>query len=190
MDRAMGAIDCEPIQVEKGRIPEKRSGEPTGMWEAMDQADSSVIDLLHRVVDNASATFGESRVHREEPVVRSCEADRLPVTLAATGEEEPIRQGGTEAVSRRVEGIGAVAFAFQRAQSSRERPLGPVWRRSPASCVKPRLRLPLWFGELHVAEETGAKLEAEVDMWLARDAEYHGFSVSNATGWEYLPSGR
>jgi hypothetical protein len=52
----------------------------------------------------------------------------LPVTLAGMGDEEPIRQGGTEAVSHRVEAIGAVAvaFAFGRAQISRERPLGPV----------------------------------------------------------------
>jgi hypothetical protein len=76
-------------------------------------------------------------------VVRSCEADRLPVTLAGVGEEEPTRQGGTEAVPHRVEDISAVAvaFAFQRAESSRERPLGSVWRRSAARCMRPRLGL-------------------------------------------------
>jgi hypothetical protein len=41
------------------------------MWEAIDRADSPVIDLLHRVVDSASAIIGESRVNREESVVRS-----------------------------------------------------------------------------------------------------------------------
>jgi hypothetical protein len=37
------------------------------------------------------------------------------MTLTGMGEEEPIRQGGTEADSHRVEDIGAVAveFAFQ-----------------------------------------------------------------------------
>jgi hypothetical protein len=70
MDRAIGAVDCEPIQVAKGRIPDKRARELARMWEAIDQAGSSAIDLLNRVGDSASAIICESRVHREEPVVR------------------------------------------------------------------------------------------------------------------------
>jgi hypothetical protein len=50
MYRAMGVVDCKPIQVEKWRIPDKRAGALVRIWEAIDQADSSVINLLHRVV--------------------------------------------------------------------------------------------------------------------------------------------
>jgi hypothetical protein len=51
MDRPIGAVDCKPMQAEKGRIPDKRAGELTRIWEVVDQAEPSAIDLLHRVVD-------------------------------------------------------------------------------------------------------------------------------------------
>jgi hypothetical protein len=121
----------KPAQAEKGRIPDKRERELTRIWEVVDQAEPSVIDLLHRVVDIASAIIGESRVHREESVGPSPEADQLPMTLAATGEEGPTRQGGTEADSHPVEDIGAVAaaFAFQR---SAEQQRDAAWARLEA----------------------------------------------------------
>jgi hypothetical protein len=109
MDRAMGAVDCKPIQSERWRIRDTRFGELAKVWEAGYQADSSAIELLQRVLDSASAIIRANRVQREEPVALSAEADRLPVTLAEMDEDEPKRQGGSGADSRPVEGIGVVA---------------------------------------------------------------------------------
>jgi hypothetical protein len=90
-----------------------------------------VIELLPRVVVCASAAIRESRVHREEPVVRSPEADRLPVTLITTSEEEWIHWGGAQADSHRVEDVGAVAVAFAfkaSAEQQRDATLAPLGR--------------------------------------------------------------
>jgi hypothetical protein len=84
---------------EKGHNPDKCAGDLARIWEAIDQEDSSMIHLLHQVVDTVSVIISESRVHREESVVGSCKADGLPVTLDAMGEKEPMRQGGREADS-------------------------------------------------------------------------------------------
>jgi hypothetical protein len=51
LDHAISSVDCKRIQVEKGRIPDKRAGELPRIWEVVDQAEPSAIDLLHRVVD-------------------------------------------------------------------------------------------------------------------------------------------
>jgi hypothetical protein len=67
-------------------------------------------------VDSASAIIRESRVRCEEPVVLSREADRLLVTLAEMGADEPKRPGGAGHDSRRVDDMSlvGVAFEFQR----------------------------------------------------------------------------
>jgi hypothetical protein len=136
-----------------------------------------MIDLLHRVVDSASAIIGESRVYREEPVVRGCEADRLPVTLAATGEEEPIRQGGAEADSHRVDDIGAVAveFASQRSAEQQRDAARARLEALAGELHEAQARLASLNPDLRAAEEIKAKLEAEVDTWRSKDAEYQRF---------------
>jgi hypothetical protein len=89
----------------------------------------------------------------------------LPVTLAGMGEAEPIRQGGTEAVSHRVDDMGpvAVAFAFQR---SAEQQRDAAWARLEALAGElhgAQARIASQSAELRAAEEIKAKLEAEVD---------------------------
>jgi hypothetical protein len=184
MDRAICAVDCKPIQGETGLIPDTRAGELARIWEAIDQADSSVIDLLHRAVDGASVIIVESRVHREERVV--------PVTLAGMGEEEPIRRGGTGAVSHRVEDIGAVAvaFAFQRAQISRERQPGARLEALGGEVHEAQARIASLIAELRAAEAIGPWLEAEVEMWRAKDAEYQRLREQCQWSGVFLLSGR
>jgi hypothetical protein len=46
IDRAICAVDCKPAQAEKGCFPDKRTGELTRICEAMEQADSSVIEFI------------------------------------------------------------------------------------------------------------------------------------------------
>jgi hypothetical protein len=110
-------------------------------------------------------------------VVGSPEANRLPVTLAGMGEEETIRRGGAEADSYRIEDRGAVAvaFAFQRGA---EQQRGAAWAHLDALAGELRgawSRGASQNAELRAAEGVKARLEADVDMWRAEDAEYRRF---------------
>jgi hypothetical protein len=143
----------------------------------MDPADSSVIDLLQGVVDSASAVVGESPVHREEPVVRSPEAGRLPVTLAGMGEGERIRRGGTEAVPHRVGGMGPWQWRL-RSKGCAGQQRDAAWARLEAlagESHEAQARIAALIAELRGAEGIDTKLEAEMEMWRAKDAEYRRF---------------
>jgi hypothetical protein len=94
-------------------------------------------------------------------------------------EEEPIRQGGTEADSRPIEDIGVVAVAFAFAfQRSAEQQRDAAWARLEVlagELGEARAGIASLNAELRAAEEIKVKLEAKVDMWRAKDAEYQRF---------------